>query len=249
MESDDERLAKLSRALRRRLRRSQRANASLASIPREDQLLIEAGKAGTVRLDRIRRSFDALGATVRVSAWWQGAAADRLLDERHAALVERAVRPLLASGWTVHPEVSFSEFGERGSIDILAGYPTTRAALVAEVKASLGSVEETNRVLDMKERLASKLARERFGWRPDVTSRVLILPEDSTVRRVIEKHHETMAAVYPARSREFRAWLKQPSGRIAAIWFLSEVAVGDRIRPARDSAMPNSPQASRTADR
>ncbi len=52
------------------------------------------------------------------------------------------------------------------------------------------------------------------------------------MRRVIEKHHETMAAVYPARSREFRAWLKQPSGRIAAIWFLSEVAVSDRIRLA-----------------
>jgi hypothetical protein len=114
VESDDERLAKLSRALRRRLRRSQRANASLASIPRDDQLLIEAGKAGTVRLDRIRRSFDALRATIRVSAWWQGAAADRPLDERHAALVERAIRLLLARGWTVHPEGSFSEFGERG---------------------------------------------------------------------------------------------------------------------------------------
>ncbi len=139
------------------------------------------------------------------------------------------MRLLLGRGWTVHPEVSFSEFGERGSIDILAGYPTTKVALVAEVKASLGSVEETNRVLDVKERLAPKLVRQRFGWRPDVTSRVLILPEDSTVRRLIEKHHETMAAVYPARSREFRAWLKQPSERIAAIWFLSEVAGGDRI--------------------
>jgi hypothetical protein len=134
-------------------------------------------------------------------------------------------------------------------IDILAGYPTTRVALVAEVKASLGSVEETNRVLDMKERLAAKLVRERFGWRPDVTSRVLILPEDSTLRRLIEKHHETMAAVYPAHSREFRASLKQPSERMAAIWFLSEVAVGDRIRPVRGSAMPNSPQASGSADR
>jgi len=176
----------------------------------------------------VRRSFEVLGARLRVTAWWNGAAADRLLDERHAGLGERAIRFLRACHWLTLPEVTFSEFGERGSIDILGGHEPTRSVLVGEVKGSIGSIEETNRRLDVKERLAWKLGRERFGWKPATVSRVLILPEDSTVRRVVLRHAETMAAAYPARSREFRTWVRHPAGRIAALWFLSEVAGSDR---------------------
>jgi hypothetical protein len=124
----------------------------------------------------------------------------------------------------VLPEVTFSEFGERGSIDILAGHVQTRSVVVGEVKASIGSIEETNRRLDVKERLAPKIVRERFGWTARSLSRVLIVPEDSTIRRILDRHRQTMEAVYPAHGREFRKWLVRPEGRIAAIWFLSEVA-------------------------
>ncbi|HVH18470.1 MAG TPA: helix-hairpin-helix domain-containing protein, partial [Myxococcota bacterium] len=43
---------------------------------------------------------------------------DRLLDERHAAMVEAVMRRLVALGWKVRAEVTFSSFGERGSIDV-----------------------------------------------------------------------------------------------------------------------------------
>jgi hypothetical protein len=39
-------------------------------------------------------------------------------------------------------EASYSIYGERGSIDILAGHATTRSMLVVEVKSELMSIEE-----------------------------------------------------------------------------------------------------------
>ena len=44
------------------------------------------------------------------------------------------VRLLVAAGWEVVPEATFNEFGERGSIDILAFHPKHGALLVVEVK-------------------------------------------------------------------------------------------------------------------
>ena len=47
--------------------------------------------------------------------------------------------------WILAPEVSYSIFGERGVIDILAWHPTRRALLVIELKSELTSIEETLR--------------------------------------------------------------------------------------------------------
>jgi DNA-binding XRE family transcriptional regulator len=223
MTTEDERLGLLLRAIRRRTNQTQAALAETADIPRRDVMRIEAGQAGEVQLDRVRRAFEAVDGRLRTVAWWHGAAADRLLDERHAAIGERVVAVLAHRGWLRAMEVTFSEWGERGSIDILAAHPTTRAALVGEIKGSLGSLEETNRTLDAKVRLAPKLVLQRFGWLPSSVSRVLILPRDSTVRRIVEGHSATMDSLYPARSREIRAWLRNPEGAISGIWFVSEV--------------------------
>lgn len=223
MSTADERLGLLLRTIRRRTGRTQAALAAAAGIPRRDVMRIEAGRAGEVELDRVRRAFAAVEARLRTIAWWNGAAADRLLDERHAAISERAVAVLARRGWLRAMEVTFSEWGERGSIDILAAHPSKRAAMVGEVKGSFGSLEETNRTLDAKVRLAPKLVLERFGWAPSSVSRVLILPNDNTVRRIVERHSATMDSLYPARSRDIRAWLRNPQGPISGIWFVSEV--------------------------
>lgn len=151
-------------------------------------MLVEGGEAGRVPLDRVRRIFDAVGARARMTAWWNGAAADRLLDAGHASLVEHALSILNRRGWNTAVEVSFSEFGERGSIDILAAHEPERTVAVCEIKTALGSIEETNRVLDIKVQLAPRLAATRFGWRPRVTARLLILPNDRTVRRIVDRH-------------------------------------------------------------
>jgi len=46
---------------------------------------------------------------------------DRLIDERHAALLGQTVQLFRGAGWEVDVEVSFSIFGERGSLDVLGG--------------------------------------------------------------------------------------------------------------------------------
>jgi Holliday junction resolvase-like predicted endonuclease len=68
-------------------------------------------------------------------------------------------RTLADAGWEVRAEVSFSSYGERGAIDLLAWHPETRTLLVIEVKTEIGAVESTLRVHDMKWRLAAQIAR------------------------------------------------------------------------------------------
>ena len=221
--SNDERLGFLLRTIRRRSGLRQADISNMAAVPRRDVVLVEAGRAGDVALDRVRRMFGAADARLSVAAWWRGAAADRLLDEQHAALVERAVQVMRRRGWEAQVEVSFSEYGERGSVDILGGHATTAAVAVCEVKGSFGSLEEMHRMLDVKERLAPKLALGRFGWKPRVLGRLLIVPDQSTIRRHIDAHASTMAAVYPARGREVREWLRKPDKPLRGIWFLSGV--------------------------
>jgi hypothetical protein len=156
-----------------------------------------------------------------MSVWWQGAELDRLIDQDHAAVVETVVAVLRDLGWVVLTEVTFSEFGERGSIDVLGFHPASGTLLVVEVKASWGSVEATNRALDAKVRLAPKIGEARFGIRPVAVGRLLVFPDESTHRRVAERHATTLVSVYPNRGREIRRWLRRPSGSLSGLWFLS----------------------------
>ena len=221
MHPDDERLAELVRLIRHEVGLNQVDLARLAAVPLNDLKRIESGKAGTVRLGRVRQVLEAEGGRGRLVPWWNGAAADRLLDRRHAALVERVTRLLKLRGWTVYVEVSFSEFGERGSIDILAVRPDAKQAIVCEIKTAIGSLEETNRVLDGKVRLAPTIVFKRLGWRPTIISRLLVVPNTNSLRRVVGAHAATMEAIYPARGRGVRAWLRHPDAAISGIWFVS----------------------------
>lgn len=196
--------------------------ATAASVPLRDVKRVEAGRAGDVRLGRVRALFAAVDGRARLVPSWHGAAADRLLDERHARIVEVVIRLLRSRGWEAHAEVSFSEFGERGSIDVLGVHTEARAVAICEVKSVIGSLEETNRMLDIKERLAPSIVFKRVGWRPSLVGRVLILPRDTSARRVVEAHQATLSAVYPARGLELRAWLREPTSPLRAIWFVSD---------------------------
>jgi transcriptional regulator with XRE-family HTH domain len=221
VEAYDERLGRLFHLLRTRTGLTQEELAVATQIPVRDISRLETGHCGLVLFERIRRLFLEVEARTRITVWWNGAAADRLLDERHADVLERAARVLSAFGWAVPTELSFNEYGERGSIDLFGHRRDAAAVLVGEVKSAIGSLEELNRTHDAKARLAPKLCRDRFGWTPRFVGRVLIVPDESTIRRVIAAHHQTMHGVYPARSREVRTWLKQPNRTIGGIWFLS----------------------------
>jgi len=129
-------------------------------------------------------------------------------------------------------ELTFSEFGERGSLDIFAHHRRHRAVAVCEVKSVFGSLEELNRTLDVKVRLAPKLCRDRFGWTPTIVGRLLVVPDRSTNRRVVAAHEQTMAAIYDARGREIHAWLRHPERSISGIWFLSDPPNTPTVPPA-----------------
>ena len=93
---------------------------------------------------------------------------------------------------------------------------------MCEGKSVIGSLEEKNRGLDAKERLAPVIAYKRLGWRPRVVGRILVVPRDATVRRVIEGHAATMREASIPVVGVRRAWLRQPSEPLRAIWFVSD---------------------------
>ncbi|HWH37064.1 MAG TPA: helix-turn-helix transcriptional regulator [Candidatus Limnocylindrales bacterium] len=218
---DAHRLGRLHRLLRQRAGMTQTELAARAGVARWIVVRLEAGGAEELRIGDVARCFAALGGRLDVRAWYGGAAADRLLDEVHALVVGALQGVLVRHAWQVHPEVTYSEFGERGSIDLLGWHPPTRALMISEVKSEIGSVEGTLRPFDAKCRLTVKVARERFGWQPAIIGRMLVLPDERTVRRSVERHAAVLYGALPARSRALRSWVSQPAGNIAGIWFLT----------------------------
>jgi transcriptional regulator with XRE-family HTH domain len=214
-------LARIHAALRVRLKLRQSDVADAAGIGRSRVVKLEAAEIDRLRFEDLRRSFEALGARLDLVVSYRGAEVERLLDELHARLLGAVVRILHAAGWDARIEVSYSLRGERGSIDVLAWHSTERALLVVEVKSELPGVDPLLRPLDAKVRLAPAIARDQFGWWPATVSRIVVLPEDRTCRRQVERHASVMNAALPARSRDVRTWLRRPSGVLAGLWFLT----------------------------
>ena len=218
----DGRIGRSLRALRRRRRLRQSDVARLARVSQSTISVLERGHVGTLSLQTIRRIFAAVDAGFEGMVMWQGGALDRLMDERHATLVGAAATTLRDAGWEVAIEITYSVYGERGSIDLLAVLPDRRIAVVNEIKTEITSVEETVRRHDAKVRLGAGIVRQRLGWQPLAVARVLILADQSTCRRAVARHSATFASIYPLGSRVVRAWIRNPSGQaIGGLWFLS----------------------------
>ena len=122
------------------------------------------------------------------------------------------------------PEVTYSEFGERGSIDVLCVRPAELAIAVTEMKPDLTSIESTLRKLDEKVRLAPALVQRQFGWRPRSIARILVMPDDSTARRRVASARALLDPALPMRTVELREWMRRPVGAIAGVWFLADTS-------------------------
>lgn len=208
------------RALRRHRRWTQQELGDKCGLTQGAISKIERGLADHFTVQVLARVVAALGARIYFRVLWQGEALDRLLDADHAAIVERVAKYLQARGWEVVPEATFSIYGERGSIDILAFHPATGALLVIEVKSVVPDVQATLAGIDRKARLAEEVARDR-GWRVTSVSRWLVVPGDKTSRRRIARHEATFRAALPGRTVEMRRWSSDPSGPVAGIVFVS----------------------------
>lgn len=212
------RLARLHRLLRHRAQLTQQALAERSGVARWKIVKLEAGQLQDLRFGDVDSCFAALDARLEVQAGYHGAAGDRVLDERHAQIVAGFVALLRRNGWEVRVEVSFSDYGDRGSIDVLGWHAATRTLLIVEVKSELGSIEGTLRPFDVKCRLGAKIARDRFGWNAASIGRILVLPEDRTARRAVDRHEQVLRAALPAHSRQLRTMLRHPTQ--AHRWYL-----------------------------
>ena len=203
---DDARLGRLIRVVRQRRGWRQTDLAAKASVGKTLIAEIESGRLEGIGLARMRKVVGAFGLSLELTIRGLGADVDRLLDERHASLLGACAAWLKSLGWLTVAEVSYSEWGERGSIDLLAWHAPTATLLVIEIKTELVSVEATLRKHDEKVRLAPTIAR-RLGWYPTSVARLLVLPD-------LRTEHRRVAGLrrHPARHR-WRARVRGPVQR------------------------------------
>lgn len=214
---DDIRVGRAFRAVRVRRGLRQRDVADAAGVSQDTVSRLERGLIGGMTVERIRAIGAAVALLIDIQPRWHGGELDRLLGARHSALHEAvAARFATLPGWTVVPEVTFSVYGERGAIDVLAWHAPTRSLLVIELKTELVDVQELLGTLDRKRRLARGVARER-GWDPAVVGVWVILSEHRTNRRRVDEHRAVLRAALPADGRTMNAWLQAPDGPVAAL--------------------------------
>lgn len=246
---EDQRVGRVLRALRHRLDWRQEDVGRKARVSQDVVSRVELGRISAVGVSTLRRIAAALGAELVITIRWRGGEIDRLLDEGHASLASGVVSLLTELGWEVQPEVSYSVWGERGSVDLLAWHAPTRTLLVIEVKTELTSLEETLRKIDAKVRLAPDLAADRFGWRPTSRGHLLVLPAATTPRRHVARHSAVLGRVFPLRAVAVRRWLAAPTGPMGGLLFMpltpgvrrrSTSVSRKRIR-VRPTALPKRP--------
>lgn len=208
------------RTLRRRRGWRQRDLAAASRLSQTMISLLERGHVEQASLRTLRRVLLTLEARGELEIRWRGGHLDRLLDERHAALVGGIVTELTSLGWVTAVEVTYARFGERGSIDVLAYRPDRTSLLVVEVKSELTSIEEVLRQLDQKVRLGPTVAAERLGWVTRSTSRLLVLPESTAAREGLSTHAAVLDAAFPVRGLVLRRWLRDPQGTCSGVRLL-----------------------------
>jgi transcriptional regulator with XRE-family HTH domain len=242
---EDQHVGMALRGIRMRRRLTQAALASRAGVSRDLVSGVERGRAGSVRVATLRAIAAALDARVVLTVRWQGGDLDRMINRRHAALHE-VVAKLFGEldGWVVEPEVSFSIYGERGVIDVLAWHPGRRALLIVELKSEIVDVNDLMGSVDRKRRLAERVARDR-GWDPATISTWVAVADIRTNRRALARHATTLRAKFPADGRTMRGWLRDPGRRIDALGFVEAARPGSartdlapirRVRPRRPAA-------------
>lgn len=224
------------RALRLRARLTQAQAAARAGLSQATWSRIERGQLGQVTVDTLRAALGAVEARGEIYALLRGGALGRLRDERHARLVGASAHLLALTEWDPLVEVTYSVFGERGSIDALGLRRAQTAALVVEDKATFNSAEPTLRTMDAKTRLAAQIVFEREGWRPQHVSRLLILEATMTNRLRVAAHEELLDRAFPLRGDAARSWLRRPVGSVSALRRCAANAQPARTGPQRSAA-------------
>ena len=219
---DDHRLGALLRVARIRKNKRQSDVARDARLSASAVARNERGQADRATLRTLRQHGQALG--IRLELELRGPASDLLRDDEHAAVVDHLKGQLESLGWEATVEASFSEYGERGRIDLFAYHPGRRALLVVEVKTAIFDAQELLGSLDIKERLAATVARKR-GWRPAAVGVLLAITRTDANERRINRLPRLFGG-FATRGTVARAWLANPVGPARMLLFVSSAEAG-----------------------
>jgi transcriptional regulator with XRE-family HTH domain len=199
--------------------------ADRAGVHRTVVSNIERGRLQSVSIGTILAVARALEIQVGLTARWHAGDLDRLVNGRHARLHESVARWFAQElpDWVLEPEVSFSIYGERGVIDILAWHRGLRALIVIELKTDIVDVNQLIGQMNQRRRLAREIAHDR-GWDPLTISMWVIVANGRTNRARLAAHRTVLRNAFPLDSRSMQAWLRRPERAIAAlsIWARGE---------------------------
>jgi transcriptional regulator with XRE-family HTH domain len=217
-----ERLGRQIRAVRVRQRLTQAELAARAGCSRKTIWAMETGRAHRLRIGAIEAVIGAVGAPADIRIFWNGPELDRLLDAGHASMTAAVKRQLERLGWIAKVEVSYSRYGERGRIDLLAWHEPSTSLLVVEIKTELVDVQDLLGTLDAKARLSAGAARG-LGWNSGPVVPAIVFAESRTTRDRLARLG-TLFDRYAVRGRDAMAWLRHPVGSPSGLLWLTGAA-------------------------
>jgi transcriptional regulator with XRE-family HTH domain len=226
---DDQRFGAVFRAVRLKRGLRQQDVATRAGVSASTVSRIERGHIDPHALRATRKVGAVLDIRVDLITRWRAGDLDRLLNARHSALhddVATMFRDELPE-WVLAPETSFSIFGERGIVDIVAWHPGRKALLIIELKTDISDVNELIGTVDRKRRLAAQIVRDR-GWVPRSVSTWVIVAAGRTNRARVARHSAVLRAAFPMDGRQIRGWLQDPKGAVdvLSLWTGGGSALG-----------------------
>ena len=167
-----------------------RAGISPAAVGRH-----ENGTIGS--LTALEKHASVFGLRIDVRLLGRAGQLVRVADEEHAAITEAVASWFRDADHETETEASFSEWGERGRIDLLAFDTASGLLIVVEVKTQLLDLQDLFGSLNVKERLSGTVA-ERRGWA--VRRRMSLLAvADTSANREIVRRHPTLFAEFARR--------------------------------------------------
>lgn len=197
----------------------------------------ESGVIGSLSI--LEKHAAVFGLRVDVRVVGRAGSLVRLGDEEHARIVETVAAWFREHGFRTETEASFSEWGERGRIDLLAFDPAAGALVIVEVKTQLLDLQDLFGSLNVKERLAATIA-ERRGWKVTRDVTVLAVAHTAANRAVVREHPSLFAEFGTRRltstglrsGRRLIHWVKADGG--AGSW----LAGRQRVRRQRAISHP-----------
>jgi transcriptional regulator with XRE-family HTH domain len=228
---DDLAVGRVFRQLRIRLGWRASDVAARAGLSTSTYSRIERGDIARCRLGTLRKAGEVLEVRVILEPRWRGAGLDRFLARGHAAMAESISQMLVRAAWEVRPEVSFSHFGERGVVDLVAWHGRSRTLLLIELKTELADIGDLLTVTGRRRRLAAVIA-EAFGWKPVSVGQWVVIAAGRSNERRVAAHRTLLRAAFPSDGRSIAGWLANPATPMSALWFLPNIQSVSRRRAA-----------------